>query len=117
MQDDSTLIDDEISLEEIDETMTEIRFQLTCTMSIECSVRFSGQTVVLSCQHGAPASVIVKETLQKRYIPENDLDQYELIALNEDETEIDFEISIDDIRQLFSSPITTIPFELRKKGE
>jgi hypothetical protein len=117
MLDDSTLIDDEISLEEIDETMTEIRFQLTCTMSIDCSVRFSGQTVVLSCQHDTLASVIVKETLQKRYIPENDLDQYELIALNEDETEIDFEISIDDIRQLFSSPITTMPFELRKKGE
>jgi hypothetical protein len=115
MQDDSTLVDDDISLEEIDETMTEMQFQLTSAVSMYCSVTYSEQTITLSCHEDTLVSTIVKETLEKLHIPYDRMEQYELIALDDDQTGVDVDTSIDDIRPLFSPTTTTIPFELRKK--
>jgi hypothetical protein len=117
MQDDSTLVDDDISLEEIDETMTEMQFQVISTMSMYCSVTFSEQTITLSCHEDTLVSTIIKETLEKLHIPYDKMGQYELIALDDDQTGVDVNTTIDDIRPLFSSATTTIPFELRKKDE
>jgi hypothetical protein len=117
MQDDSTLIDNDISLEEIDETMTKFQFQVTSTISMYCSIKFLEQTIVLPCDQETLSLTIVTEALKKLQIPENKMGQYELIALDDDQTRIDFDASIDEIRELFSSAITTIPFELRTKSE
>jgi hypothetical protein len=117
MQDDSTLIDSEISLEEIDETMTKFQFQVTSTISMYCSIKFLEQTIVLPCDQETLSLTIVTEALKKLQIPENKMGQYELIALDDDQTRIDFDASIDEVRELFPSAITTIPFELRTKSE
>jgi hypothetical protein len=117
MQDDTKLIDDDTTLDNIDPTMTEIQFQLTSMMSMCCSVTYSEQVIKLPCHPDTLTETIVKETLEQLRIPYNNIDKYELIAMNDDRSEIDFDISIDDIRQLFSDPPTMIPFELRKKDE
>jgi hypothetical protein len=116
MQDGSTLIDENIALEEIDEIKSEIQFQLTSTASMHCSVIFSEQTITLPCHENTLVSTIVKETLRKLHIPYDNTEQYELIALNDEQTEIHFDTSIDEIRLLFPS-ITTIPLELRRKKD
>ncbi len=65
MQDDSTLIYDDISLEDINETITKIQFQMTCKVSMYCSITFSGKTITLPCHQDTLTSTIVKETLEK----------------------------------------------------
>jgi hypothetical protein len=65
MQHDSTLIDDDISLEDIDETMTKIQFQMTSKVSMYCLITFSGKTITLTCHQDTLTSTIVKETLEK----------------------------------------------------
>ena len=114
MQDDSTLIDDaDISLEDIDDSMTNFQFFVISTVSLECKVTFSEQTVILSCQRDTLASTIIRETLEKLHFPFDRLDDYELIVLCDDPTGIGLETSIDDICQLFPSAVTTIPFQLK----
>ena len=61
--------------------------------------------------------ILVKEVLKKLQIPLNQLEEYELIALDDDRTQIDCDNSVEDIRSLFADTIVTIPFELRKKDE
>jgi hypothetical protein len=42
---------------------------------------------------------------------------YQLIALDEDTTQLEFDTTMDDVLELFPSNITIIPFELKKKDE
>ncbi|CAF4536476.1 unnamed protein product [Rotaria sp. Silwood2] len=114
---DITLNDDEISLKDIDENMTEIQFQMISTASIHCSIMYSNQNITFPCHQGTPIVIIVKETFQKLYISENNINMYELIALNDDRTQISFDLSIDDIRELFPIDSTTLSLELKNKDE
>jgi hypothetical protein len=82
-----------------------------------CSIKFLEQTIVLPCDQETLSLTIATEALKKLQIPENKMGQYELIALDDDQTRIDFDASIDEVRELFPSTITTIPFELRTKSE
>ncbi|CAF1222260.1 unnamed protein product [Adineta steineri] len=115
--DDGTLIEDDISLEDMDETITDIQFQLISTMPMNCSILYSEQTITLPCYQDTLASTIVKETLEKLHIQYDNIDKYELVALTTDRPQIDFDLSINDIHQLFPSMSMIIPLELRKKDE
>jgi len=109
--------DDDVTLDDIDSTMTEIQFQLISTASITSSIKYEDQTILLPCHYETSAATLIVETLQKLHIPREHRDMYELFALADDRTPIEWDISIEDVYQLFSSHPTTLPFELTKKVE
>jgi hypothetical protein len=115
--DDLTSVDDDILLEDIDENMTEVQFQLVSITSICCSVTCAEQTFKIAYDQNTLAQTVVDETLKQLHVPYDDMDKYELFALNDERTQIDFDISMEDICELFTSTSTTISFELRKKNE
>jgi hypothetical protein len=117
MQMECLLDDDEVTLNNIDSTMTEIEFQLVSTASVTSSIKYDDQTVILPCCHETSVATLIVETLRKLHIPQENRHMYELIALADDRTPIEWDMSIEDVYQLFSSLPTTIPFELTKKDE
>ena len=117
MQADCLLDDDDVTLNDIDSTMTEVQFQLMLTASIISSIKYENQIFLLPCRHQTTAAVLVEETLQKLYIPQENLNMYELIALADDRIPIELDLSIEDIYALFPSNPTIIPFQLTKKNE
>ena len=114
---DSTNIDEDFKLDELDENAIEFHFQLTSTVTMNCSIKFVDDIVVLPCEPANLLLTLVKEALNKFQIPFDQLDDYELVALDDDRTQIDWETSVDEIRTLFSDTMTTIPLELKKKDE
>ncbi|CAF4842456.1 unnamed protein product, partial [Rotaria sp. Silwood1] len=114
---DITLNDDDISLEDIDKNMTQIQFQMISKTTIYCSIMYSNQNITLPCNDDTSIMAIVKEIFQKLHISENDMNMYELIALNDDQTQISFDLSIDDIRQLFPIDSTTVSLQLKNINE
>ncbi|CAF4446740.1 unnamed protein product, partial [Rotaria sp. Silwood2] len=117
MQVDCLLDDEEVSLDDIDSTMSQFQFQLISTASKNSSVRYGDQTVVLPCSNETLAATIIKETLQKLHVPQENCHIYELMALADDRTAIESDMSIDDAYELFPARPTTIPFELIKNTE
>ncbi|CAF1478598.1 unnamed protein product [Rotaria sordida] len=111
----TTLDDDDVCLEDIDENMTEVQFKIISEASIHCSIMYDNQTVILPCHKDTIIMIIVKETMEKLHISEDNINMYELIALDDDQTQIDFDLSVDDILGSFSTGSTTISFELKKK--
>ncbi|CAF4719416.1 unnamed protein product, partial [Rotaria sp. Silwood1] len=114
---DCLLDDDEVSLDDIDSTMSQIQFQLISIASKNSSVRYDNQTIVLPCSDETSAATIIEETLQKLRISYQNCHMYELIALADDRITIESDMSIEDIYELFPARPTTIPFELIKKNE
>ncbi|CAF3121404.1 unnamed protein product [Rotaria socialis] len=114
---DDTETGDDISLEDIDENMTEIQFQIISTASLHCSIMYSNQNVSLPCHQDTPIEIVVKETLQKLHMSKEDMNLYELIALDDDRTQIGFDLSVNDIKELLSIDSTTISLELKKIDE
>ncbi|CAF4177159.1 unnamed protein product, partial [Rotaria sordida] len=112
----TTLDDDDVCLEDIDENMTEVQFKIISKASIHCSIMYDNQTVILTCHKDTIIMIIVKETMEKLHISEDNINMYELIALDDDQTQIDFDLSVDDILGSFSTGLTTISFELKKKN-
>ncbi len=59
---------------------------------------------------------ILREAFGKLQIPQEDINMYELFAMDDDRTQIEFDMTIDEVCDvLSSSSTTTIPFELMKK--
>ncbi len=116
-QDSVTLDDVDVSLEDIDENETEYQFQPNSTASMQCSITYSERTIILSCRQDTLASIIVREFLEKLHNSLDNINMYELITLTDDRAQIDFDLSMEDIQQLFSPDSTTIPLELKKKNE
>ncbi|UJR29383.1 hypothetical protein I4U23_010595 [Adineta vaga] len=117
LKNDDCLFDDEdITLDDIDSQMTEIQLQLISTTSIYSSIKFNEQIIVLPCTSDILVNRILKETLEKLHISQEDYHLYELYALTDDDRiVIEDDISIEEIYELFPSKPTTIPFELMKK--
>ncbi|CAF3228828.1 unnamed protein product [Rotaria sp. Silwood2] len=118
MDDDTELTDSTLSLKDItDENATEISFKLVSTASLYCSINYSNQIIKLPCCQDTLLMTIIKEVLQILNKSEDNMDMYELIALDDDRTEIDFNCKLDDVLALFPNGLTTISFELKNKGD
>jgi hypothetical protein len=112
------LDDDDMSLEDVDSSMTNPQFQLVCKATLNSSVTYLDQKVVFPCASKTGILDIVTEAFTKLHISQEDINIYELIAMDDSgtATQIDFEMTMDDVLSLFTSPdITTIPFQLNKK--
>jgi hypothetical protein len=113
---DATEVDNDLSLMDIDEQMTDIRFQLISPPCLSCSITCSDHTIVLPCQPDQLISSLISEMFEKLSISCDQMDTYDLFALDDKETSLDFDISIDDIKGLFSSSSSSIiAIEVRKK--
>jgi hypothetical protein len=117
MYSDYVMDDDDMSLEEIDSSMTDTEFKLVCKATLNSSIKYLDQTIVFPCANEIELLDIVKEAFTKLQIPHEDIDMYQLIALDEDTTQLEFDTTMDDVLELFPSNITIIPFELKKKDE
>ncbi|CAF3081804.1 unnamed protein product [Rotaria sp. Silwood2] len=112
---DAISIDNDISLEDFEESMTEFQFQMISTASLYCSITYYDQNVTLPCRKSTLITTIVKETLQKLHVLEDNINMYELIVLNDTRTQIYFDLSIGEILELFSMDLTTLSLELKRK--
>jgi hypothetical protein len=110
--------DGDVTLDDIDSSMTVIEFSLICKATLNASIKYLDQTFVFPCVDETELSDIVKQAFIKLHIPQEDIDMYELIALNEDKTQCELDIKIAEaIEGFFSSDITTVPLELKKKED
>lgn len=118
---DGTMIDKEMSLVDIDDSMTKIEFQLNSSpCRLLCSLTYSDRTIILPCQPDQLISSLVNKMFGQLSISSDQMDMHNLYALDDAQTEIDFDISIDDIKELFSSSSSslqcaTMHIEIRKK--
>ncbi|CAF3595248.1 unnamed protein product [Adineta steineri] len=118
MYDGCPLDDDDITLNDIDSDMTHIELQMNSTAEIHCSIQFGERKIILPCSSNTLVEMIIKESLKKLYLSQDENQIYELFVLtDDDQTSIEEDIPIDDIYSLFPSKPTLIPFELKKKGE
>ena len=62
---DGTCLDDELSLMDIDEEMSDIELRLIIPEGLSCSIMCSEQTVVLPCDETTTASSLIRETARK----------------------------------------------------
>ena len=113
----SMMSDDDLCLEDfLESTATEVAFQLTSSAPLKSSITYGEQTIVLPCTHETLASALVEEAMQKLHIPSQDITQCILTAVTENgRTEIDLDISVEDIYQLFPLAPTIIPLQLSNK--
>lgn len=112
-----SLLDDELSLTDIDSSTTDFELRFVSKASLKCSITYADQTVVLSCDNETELSEIVKEAFIKFQISQDDIDMYQIVALGDDKTQLEFDTVMDDVLSLFSSDIATIPLELNKKPD
>ncbi|CAM4842781.1 unnamed protein product [Rotaria magnacalcarata] len=113
---DASDIDYDLSLMDIDEIMTEMELQLIHPPCLSCSITCSDHTIVLPCQPDKLMSSLISKIFEILSIAFGQMDSYELFALNDEETSIDFDASVDDIKELFSSsPSSIIAVEVKKK--
>ncbi|CAF1430588.1 unnamed protein product, partial [Rotaria sordida] len=114
---DCSLDDDEMTLEDLDPTSTDIQLQLICKATLKSSITYHNETVIIPCDGETLATDIIEEAFRRFCIPQEHMDIYELLAKDSDTTQIDSIMSIEDILQLFPSDTVIIPFELIKKEE
>jgi len=114
---DCLIDDDDMSLEEIDSSITDAEFKLISKATLHTSIRYLDQTIVFPCANESEILDIVKEAFTKLEIPQENIDMYQLIALDNGRTQLEFDTMMEDVLGLFSSDITTIPFELKKKED
>ncbi|CAF3688664.1 unnamed protein product [Rotaria sordida] len=114
---DCLLDDDEMTLEDLDPTSTDIQLQLICKATLKSSITYHNETVIISCDGETLAADVIEEAFRRFCIPQEHMDIYELLAKDSDTTQIDSIMSIEDILQLFPPDTVIIPFELIKKDE
>ncbi len=73
--------------------------------------------VLIPCAEETLASELIEEVLLKMKYSKSDLSQFELFALVVDqETQVEMDYKIEDIRDIFPENTQTIILELRKKS-
>ena len=98
--DEITIDDDDICLEDIDGTMSEIRLKMISTATRHCSVEFANHKMTLPCHPDTLINTIVKEFLQKLHLSNDNINMYELIALDDERSQIDFDLTVESILEL-----------------
>ena len=114
---DSLLDDEDMSLDDIDSSMTDAELILVCNATLNASLKYLNQTIMLPCAHETQLADIVQTALTKLHIPQESIDMYELFVLDENETQVELDMVMEDVAGLFSADTTLIPLELKKKAD
>lgn len=91
--------------------------QLCAISSIFSEIHYLNRTIQLPCGNETSAKELIQQVLQRLNIPREDEQDFELMALDDDQTPIESDMTIEDIYQLFSSKSTVIPFQLIKRNK
>jgi hypothetical protein len=117
MHSDCEMDDDDATLDSLDSSMTVTEFKLVCKATLNASMKYLNQTFLFPCIDETELLDIVQETFIKLHIPQEEIDRYEIIALNEDKTQLELDTKMAEVLEFFSSNITTVPMELKKKED
>ncbi|CAF1278958.1 unnamed protein product [Rotaria sp. Silwood1] len=115
MIDDSRLDDNEMLLNGIISDLNDIQLHLICTAAMESFIKYEDQTIILPCNKETLISTIYDEACAKFCITKEDTQIYELYALDVDQTQVELDMTIDQISSLFSEKLITLPFLIKKK--
>ena len=114
---DTLLDDDDMTLEDIDSSMTDAELTLTCNATLNASLKYLDQTIVLPCAEETEIVEIVQTVLAKLQIPQESIEMYEYFVLDGNETQLELDNTMEDVKGLLSEDVTIIPLEMRKKAE
>ena len=110
------LSDDEMCLDDLETVPNEVELVLICTSPLKASIKFEQMEILIPCTEETLASELVEEILFKLNFSKSDLSQFQLFALDDENTQIEMDYKIEDVRQLFPENTEKIKLELRKKA-
>ncbi|CAF1416941.1 unnamed protein product, partial [Rotaria sordida] len=115
--DDDSNVDDDYSLGDISESINDLQLKLISIADVKCAITYQNRIIMISTTNETLLSSILKETLEKLLIPIDDIDIFTLNLMDDPEspTNVDLDLSIDDIHLGFFSESNIIPFQLQKK--
>ncbi|CAF3824124.1 unnamed protein product, partial [Rotaria sp. Silwood1] len=110
-------VDEEYSLDDIGESINDLQFKLISIADTKCAITYQDEIIMISTTNETLLSSILKQTLEKLLIPLDDIDRFVLNLMDDPEnpTDVDLDLSIDEIRLGFSTEFNIIPFQLQKK--
>ncbi|CAF3300655.1 unnamed protein product [Rotaria sp. Silwood2] len=114
---DDSIIDEEYSLDDLGESINDLQLKLISITNIKCEITYQDEILMISTTSETLLSSILKETLEKLLIPLDDIDRFELNLIDDPEspTNVDLDLSIDDIHLDYFTESNIIPFQLQKK--
>ncbi len=110
------LSDDEMCLNDLDEVPSEVKFELICSSPLKVSVKFESVEILIPCIEETLISEVVEEALLKLNFSKNDLSDFQLFALVDEETQVDMDFKMEEVRDIFPENTETMKFELRKNS-
>ena len=112
-------IDDDFTLKEIDDSVTDFQLKLLCIAQLKCSITYQKQTVVIPTADDILASVVLQEALEKLGISTSEMDTFELNFVYDPQCprSIELDLSIEDICSDLPKDSKLIPFQLERKED
>lgn len=111
------LDDDDMSLNNIDSSMSDAELRLICNATLNASLKYLDQIIVLPCSEETEVAEIVQTALAKLEIPQESINMYECFVLDDEKTQLELDSKMEDVKDLLSGDVTIIPLELRKKTD
>ncbi|CAF3383361.1 unnamed protein product, partial [Rotaria sp. Silwood2] len=102
-------------LDDLDTRSDEVKFELICNSPLKASIKFEQAEILIPCTDETLASELVEEALLKLNFSESDLSQFDLFALDGQDTQVEMDYKIEDVRGIFPENTETMKLELRKK--
>ncbi|CAF0874792.1 unnamed protein product [Didymodactylos carnosus] len=110
------LSDDELCLDDLETVPNEVKLELICISPLKASIKFEQVEVLIPCTEETLALELTEEALLKLNFLKSDLSQFELFALADQETQVEMDYKIEDVREIFPGNTETMKLELRKKS-
>jgi hypothetical protein len=108
--------DDEMRLNDLETVPDEMKFELICNSLLKASIKFEQVEILIPCTEETLASELVEEALLKLNFSKSDLSQFELFALADQETQVEMDYKLEDIRGIFPENTETMKLELKKNN-
>ena len=108
------LSDDEMCLDDLVYALNEVKFELICISSLTVSIKFEHMEILIPCIEETSVSEVVEEALLKLNFSKSDLSEFQLFALDDQETQVEMDYKIEETRDIFPENTETMKFELRK---
>ena len=108
------LSDGDMCLNDLETVPDEMQFELICSSLLKASIKFEQVEILIPCTEDTLASELVEEALLKLNYSKSDLSQFQLFALTDQETQVEMDYKIEDIRGIFPENPETMKLEMKK---
>jgi hypothetical protein len=114
---DDAEVDESMLLYELTESVNDVQFKLISIADVKCLIKYEDKITLISAYRTTLASTIFEEALEKLLIPKENINMYLLHIMDdqEDPTDIDLTMSMEDILEISSIESTIISLQLTKK--